>query len=555
MEQLKKLALRAIETVQAFRSANRQMFSLIVGAIGLALVLCALLYLLNPGAPIVLTSNLSPADRTALALRLRRYRVDFTQGADSISVPNSELAQARRILESTPGFSGGTEDFSLFDRSTMGESEFDEQVNYQRSLQGEIERTLMDIQGVDNARVMLAMGNSSAFGLAPIEAERASVVLTVAPGAIIDLTMARAIAHLVAGSVRGLSAENVTITDNNGLILYPPQREGELGEAIRLRNDFERRLQEKVASLLTRIMGENRYAVEVAVDVDTSRQTRQDSLYGKGDQAIVSEEHSLSPAPPSSDGIPGLTSNLPAPSPSPSAASSQRNAAVATVTPPGATSPELVRKDIINYRPSTREVKTLTAPVRIKQITVAAVLDGTYEGGRFRPLPAERLAAIKSLLAAAVGAQRDRGDSVEVQSAALSQPYVPPVPNPLTQLRVWLNDPVHMFTGAAAALVAFIAIIWVVKRILFKGARARARAQTAKAVLGEEPAVSAQTETALQAAPSAFQTSAISEFETLRSELNQQVARDPSIAAEVLRKWLIGSDGAADHVQNESDGE
>lgn len=547
MEQLKNLVLRALESIREFRSTNRQLFNLIAVAVGLAFGMCALLYAFDPGAPVVLASNLSSADRTALALRLRRQRIDFTLGTDSVSVPSREIGQARRILEASPGFPGGHDDFSLFDHSTMGQSDFDEQVNYQRSLQGELERTLMDIHGIDNARVMLAMNNSSAFGLAPAQAERASVMLAVAPGAVLDGSMARAIAHLVAGSVRGLSAENVTITGNDGEIFYPPQREGEFGEAIRLRNDFEHRLQGKAEALLTRIMGQNRYAVEVAVDVDTSQLTKEDSLYGKGDHAILSEEHSQTPAEPPVGGIPGLTSNLPTPAPSPVAKGGTKTVAKGNV-PAAVATPQMARKDIINYKPSRRQIKTVTAPVRIKQITVAAVLDGTYEGGRFTPLPDERLNAIKGLLAAAVGAQRERGDSVDVQSAALSQPYVPPVPNPITEVRAWLNQPMHMFEAAGAAVVALVLLVLVAKRAISMVGGSRAKAPTAKvdAIVLESPLSEEQAPEEPAAAPQP------DTFDSVRSQINQQVESDPLAAAEVVRKWLIPQNGN-NHVHEQGD--
>ena len=259
-------------------------------------MLGAALYFINPGAPVVLVANLNPADRTALALRLRRHDIKFTLGADSITVGSRDVSQARTLLQSSPGFSGGSEDFTLFDRSTMGQSDFDEQVNYQRSLQGELERTIMDIHGIDSARVMLAMGRPSPFALGPSEAERASVMLTTAPGATIDAAMAAAIAHLVATSVRGLEPDSITVTGNDGAVLYPPQKnDGELGEAMRLRNDFEHRLEGKVSTLLSRIMGENRYAVQIAVDVDASHVTSNETQYGKGDTTVLSEEHSQTP--------------------------------------------------------------------------------------------------------------------------------------------------------------------------------------------------------------------------------------------------------------------
>ena len=476
MQPLQKYLASLLQKIAAFRSANMQLFNLVLGTLALAAGICGALYVINPGAPVILAANLSPSDRTALALRLRHNNVDFTLGPDSIMVPSREWSRAHALLESSPGFSGGTADFSLFDHSTMGQSDFDEQVNYQRSLKGELERTIMDIRGIDSARVMLAMGHPSPFAMGPSEAERASVMLATAPGATVDATMAAAIAHLVANSVRGLDVNSITVTGNDGAILYPAQnRDGELGEAMRLRNDFEHRLETKVSSLLSRIMGDGRYAVQVAVDIDTSRVTSTDKLYEKSNQAIVSEEHSQSPGSDlgGGGGIPGLTSNLPSGNnKSFSDASAQPGAEDESPAKPAATKAEvqapkpddMSRKDIVNYQPSSHETNTVTAPVRIKRITVAAVLDGTYDGGHFKPLEEERLKSIRNLVAAAVGADLARGDLVDIQSAALSQPYVPPVPNPVTQLRSLMADPMHLYGAIGVGFLLLVAILWTVKR-------------------------------------------------------------------------------------------
>jgi len=366
MRQLQEYLKQVLQLIADFRTGNRQLFNLIVGTVAVALALGAALYVIDPGAPVVLVANLNPADRTALALRLRRHNLKFTLGADSITVGSRDASQARTLLQSSPGFSGGSEDFTLFDHSTMGQSDFDEQVNYQRSLQGELERTIMDIHGIDSARVMLAMGRPSPFALGPSEAERASVMLTMAPGATVDAAMAAAIAHLVATSVRGLEPEGITVTGNDGAVLYPPQKnDGELGEAMRLRNDFEHRLEGKVASLLSRIMGENRYAVQIAVDVDASHITSNETQYGKGDTTVLSEEHSQTPATASSGGVPGLTSNLPVANPNPKSAApkASADATPAAEATSGATvsstqsqnqNADMSRKDIVNYKPSIR---------------------------------------------------------------------------------------------------------------------------------------------------------------------------------------------------------
>jgi flagellar M-ring protein FliF len=260
MEQVQTYWSQLVATVRAFREANRTRFNLIAATAALTAAIGAAFYVLDPGAPVVLTANLSPADRTALALRLRRHGIGFQLGADSISVPWHELRQAQRLLDGSPGFNGGENGLGLFDRSRLGQSDFDEQVNYQRSLQGELERTIMDLRGIDSARVMLAMGQPSPFALGESTANHASVMLTTSSGTNLDATMARAIAHLVASSVRGLSTENVTVTANDGMILYPIQHDGEMGDALRLRNDIEHRLEQKVSALLSRIMGAARYA-------------------------------------------------------------------------------------------------------------------------------------------------------------------------------------------------------------------------------------------------------------------------------------------------------
>jgi flagellar M-ring protein FliF len=488
-----------------------------------------------------------------LALRLRRHDIKFTLGADSITVGSRDAAAARGLLQSSPGFSGGSEDFTLFDRSTMGQSDFDEQVNYQRSLQGELERTIMDIRGIDSARVMLAMGRPSPFALGPSEAEHASVMLTTTPGAMVDATMAAAIARLVATSVRGLELEGITVTGNDGEVLYPPQKsDGELGDAMRLRNDFEHRLEGKVSALLTRIMGENRYAVQVAVDVDASRVTSNETQYGKGDTTIVSEEHSQTQGAATSGGVPGLTSNLPIANPNPqppatpSANASPAADATASASPVKTETQsdggDLARKDIVNYKPSIHEVNSVTAPVRIKRISVAAVLDGTYDHGVFKPLDEARLKAIKGLLAAAVGADLDRGDSVDIQSAALSQPYVAPIPNPIDQLRLFIADPVHLYETAGVVLLLLLAMFWMLKRALSRrSARKRMAAEVAAATDTAQPEAPAPG-TAETPAPSPNPGHEIA-FDEIRRKVNEEVERNPEAAAEILRRWL--AEGAA----------
>ncbi len=542
MEQLQGFIARLVGLIRAFREENPTRFTLIAATAAVTAAIGVAFYLLDPGANVILANNLSPADRTALALRLRHHGISFELGPDSIAVASSELRRAEQLLDSSPGFSGGEDGFGLFDHSTLGQSEFDEQVNYQRSLQGELERTIMDIHGIDSARVMLAMAQPSPFALGANEASHASVLLTTARGALIDSTMASAIAHLVAGSVHGLAPDQVTVTGNDGMVLYPPARGDEITDVLRMRNDVEHRLQQKVSSLLSSIMGQGRYAVEVSADLETSQVSTKQQIYGNGDHTIVSEEHSVTPAAAPVGGIPGLTSNLPAPAPAATAAATAPGAPAAA--PPKAASQSqanaVARKDIINYKPSTREITETNAPIRVRRLSVAAVLDGTYEGGEFKPLPQARLDMIKGLLFAAIGAQTDRGDSVDVQSAALSRPYVPPVViNPMSQMRELFSNPRHLYAALGGGLLLILAIFWFLVRTVKKLFGARSTKTEAAPVTLDDLDSAEASYTPPEYQPDDSSAPPLDgSYEQIRQQINQEVEQDPERAAAILRRWI-----------------
>jgi len=555
MEQIQGVLAQLVALIRAFREDNPTRFTLIVATAVATAAIAAAFYLLDPGAPVILASNLSPADRTALALRLRRHGMAFDLGLDSISVPSNQLRSAQQLLDSSPGFNGGESGFGLFDHSTLGQSEFDEQVNYQRSLQGELERTIMDIHGIDSARVMLAMAQPSPFALGASEASHASVLLTTGRGALIDSTMASAIAHLVAGSVHGLVPDQVTVTGNDGAVLFPPPRGDEMSDALRMRNDVEHRLQQKVSSLLTSIMGQGRYAVEVSADLDTSLISTKQQIYGNGEHTIVSEEHSVSPGSAAVGGIPGLTSNLPAPSPAATATPANSTAASATPVKSVAQTQanDVTRKDVVNYKPSTREITETNAPIRVRRLSVAAVLDGTYEGGEFKALPPARLEMIKGLLAAAIGAQTERGDSVDVQSAALSRPYVPPmVINPMTQMRELFSNPRYLYAAMIGGLLLVLAIVWFLVRTVKNlfGAKS-GKSDAAPLTLDDLDSQESYTPSEYQPMDSSAPPLDGS-YEQIKQQINQEVEQDPEGAAGVLRRWIASNNKPSNDNQREA---
>lgn len=537
MENLRQYWATLAAAIGDFRLNNRMAFNVVAAALGLAAALAMLFYMLAPGAPVVLSSYLTPADRTALALRLRRHHIDFDLGPDSISVPASQLSQAQALLANQPGFPGGASGFGLFDRSTLGQSDFDEQVAYQRSLQGELERTIMDIRGIESARVMLAMGQPSPFALGPEVSNHASVLLTTVPGGTLDAAMAGAIAHLVASSVQGLKPDDVTVTGNDGQVLYPVPHGDEVAEALRVQNQIEQMLRHKAAALLSSITGSGRFSVEVSVNLDTSKVSSRQESYEASHQALVSAQSSTSPGATISGGIPGLTSNLPGlPASSPTAPPAQASG-------PGPSAPKAAaakqsspvsHTQITNYfKPSSRETTRVAGPLRIKRVSVAAVLDGTYEGNKFKPLAPQRLQEIRGLLVDALGLEKARGDSVDVQSAALSHPYVPPVLGPLSRLRARFGSRNLFYAGIGSALLVLLMLVRVIFRLLRKLFGRRRIAANA------EPAIASDNRPALEAGGEGeLARGKPSAYELIRQQINQQVAHDPQAAAQIVRKWL-----------------
>jgi flagellar M-ring protein FliF len=531
-EIVRKVSDPWVRRVVELRAANPGLFDLGAIAGGLLLVAAAWFAAFSSRGNAILAGNLSAADRMALLVRLRQQGVPYTVDQDAIEVPESRLDEARRLLSSGPGFAGGEASFAIFDRGSLGQSAFTEQVSYQRALQGELERTIMNIRGVENARVMLAFEAPSPFALGPQSSNRASVLLTPAAGAIIDEVTARAIAHLVAGSVQGLNADQVVVTTDEGAVLFPPQR-GENGEAeqvLVLRHKLEHDLETKADNLLNGIVGSGRY--RLAVSVDLNREQLRETLYDYGsgkNEALLSEEHTVEPAAGASEaaGIPGLTSNLPAPSPIATASASPAAPSPGATPRPAAIAPNAPaysRKDIVNYKPSTREIQRISEPLSVRRLSLAAVVDGTYRNGAFEPLSEAKLRELRNLLVAVVGADLSRGDIVEVSSAALTHPYIPPPPGLHEQLQQFVSSPKEVMAAIAAAALVAVAAIWMLARKLRHMAARRRLKRTMRQADVERPseAVSAPGQPEID----------------LRSRASQQAERFPEVGAAIVRRWI-----------------
>lgn len=380
-------------------------------AVALAVAVGIMLYA-NAGGPTmsVLFSNLTPNDAARVSERLGEMQVPYetdTAGT-AILVPESRVHEIRMTLAASglPGASGVG--FEIFDQQVFGESEFSEQVKYERAMRGELSRTISSLAGVEQAQVNLVLPERSLFR-SDTEQASASVVLHLRAGWQLSEEQAGGIIHLVASSVRGLSASNVTVVDGEGRRVAGTGEDGETeqaSESLSYRRDLEREKERTAQRLLDETMGIGRAQVRVAADVSFVREERTEEHYLPDEVAPrsfqIEEERDRSDVTTTA-GVPGAASNLPG---GPGAETG------------GAADSSRRRSETRNFEIS-KTVRHAVIPVgRVERLNVAVVVDGTWEGEgeerSFTPLPDDELDRIERIVASTVGLDSERGDRITV---------------------------------------------------------------------------------------------------------------------------------------------
>ena len=265
----------------------------------------------------ILFSNLSQEDAARIVERLRGLNVEYElgEGGTTILVAEDAVHETRLTLANEGLPSGGGVGFELFDTQRFGESDFSEQVQFRRALEGELARTIRHLAGVESARVHLVLPERRLFTTDESEAS-ASVALHMNPGWRLREDQVQGVQHLVASSVQGLAPGNVTVVDGDG---RPLSEDGaESGEAVAnaedLRHQIEQSKQRAVQQLLDASLGPGVAIVRVSAEVDMSREEHLQETYDPERIATrsfeITEERSAE-AEGDAQGIPGAASNLP----------------------------------------------------------------------------------------------------------------------------------------------------------------------------------------------------------------------------------------------------
>ncbi len=484
---------------------KKQKVFLIGGSIGLTLAIFLSIWFLTRTNWGLLYRGLDE-DTTAQVIQyLKSHRVPYKVTPDgSIYVPENRVPELR-IEIAGKGIVGGTgPGFELFDKAQMGLTEFQEKVNYQRALQGELERSIKGIRGIKYVRVHLALPKESVF----IEQEKppkASVLIKLKPGYQLSPTEIRGIINLVSGAVPKLEPQNVTIIDaNTGKSYKLPSQEEELTTTqLAYKKKIEEYLKDKIEELLDRALGYGKAVAQVSVDLSFDKESVTEETYDPESSAVVSEETDLeqkiSGGPPG--GIAGVKGTL-----------AQKFEATSNKT----SGEQYFHKKVIkNYDVSKKVTNLEILPGSIKKISVAVLVDKSVLSGN----GTAKIAWIENLVKGAIGYNPDRGDVVTVEAESFVKPPVK---------KTGLMDYVAEFYKPTLVFLGLVLFIIFVIRPLIKSL-------TPKPVSEKEEEI-----------PEVVETKPAEEVKEEEKEgpLPQEIAlgiiqSQPEKAALLIKKWLL----------------
>ena len=505
-----------------------------------------------------LYTSLAPEDASAVAQKIHEagieYRLDET-GA-TILVPSEKLAEARLALAGAGLPRTGRIGFELFDRANLGASDFTEQVNYRRALEGELERTVSTLSEVDQARIHITFAKDSVF-LDARQPAKATVVLRLKRASPLQQANVTAIANLVASAVDGLAPEAVAIIDANGRLLNRPRAEdGEekLAEAnLDYRHQMEAELLAKINTALEPLLGAGRFHAGVNVECDFTATEENEESFDPAKSAVLTSqttEESTSTGGAGGGGTPGTASNLPQP---------PARAAVAS-------SGMLRRTDNVSYQPSRTVRRTVSPKGTLKRVSTAVLVDQTLKwegtGAKARrtliPPSPETMKAIHDVIAGITGFTEQRGDQISVEtlpfeSTLAAEPPAPPPPPSKLQPKFNFMQPFVLGAGGVIFLLVLAVVFLLMRRSgrskttdpedmapqALPGGAAGPAKSVAESRMAQQIADNQAEQEMLEAeALSRIKLPATKKTEVLVKHIREAVHKDPTSAANVLRTWV-----------------
>jgi flagellar M-ring protein FliF len=525
------------------------------GAVAVTLAIVAALWLWTSQPEYkVLFSNYTDRDGGAITAALDQMGVKykFSEGGAAILVPSDRVHDIRLKLAQQGLPRAGNVGFELLENQKLGTSQFVEQVNYQRSLEGELANSIQSLSAVSSARVHLALPKPQVF-VRDQQKPTASVLLNLQPGRALDQAQVSAIVHLVASSVPELLPANVTVVDQNGTLLSDPAaKAGKQLDPNQLKyvEALQQNIVKQVESIIAPIVGQNNVRAEATADVDFAQVDTAAEMFKPNSppepQAIRSQQTSESTGPGASNpsGIPGALSNQPpgvATAPIDGAAPQQSGQQSASTGP--------TRKDATTNYEVDKTVRFEQKPMGgIKRLTVGVVvnyrrsIDPKTGKVVIKPLSSAEIAQINDLVKQAMGYSQPRGDTLNVTNAPFDG-----IDKPEEKALDWYKDPANFPLAKDIARYVFIAMVlaflWfrflrpLLKPAIKKFDEAVAIPPEPEPEVPElppQPDPEAEAEIARQAE----QEKQVQVYKSNMEMAKDLAKHDPRIVANVIKEWL-----------------
>lgn len=400
----------------------------------------------------VLYSGLGGSDAGAVIEYLKTEKIPYrvSDSGGNIEVAAGRLYETRMALAARGIPQGGGVGFEIFDKQTLGMTDFVQRLNYQRALQGELARSIAELDTVESARVHLAMPERSLF-VAEERRPSASVVLKLRAGRTLAPDQIAGVVHLVAASVEGLRPNDVTVVDVNGQVLTRDQAEQDTRSPgkglLTFQREMEQGYTESIESMLTRVLGPGHALARVTVALDLAQVEKTEESFDPDRVAVRNEKRSKETSAQGGGG--GATGD--ALTNEPAAAS---------------TGPTSAREDSsLNYEISKVVSRRIEQMGAVKKLSVAVLVDGTWTGEgearTFVPRPQEEIDRYRELIKRAVGFNEERGDQIEVASAPFQAPATleaPEAPGMLAKVGEF-SEVLWRLAGILVALVVLMTVI------------------------------------------------------------------------------------------------
>jgi len=465
----------------------------------------------TPYAPLL--TGLDPKDAGKITEELKKEKIAYkvTDQGKTIEVPEKIVYDTRIKLASSGSLYSSGVGFELFDQKKFGITEFEQQVGYQRALQEELRRTIIQVEAVEQARVHLVLPKKSLF-LDEQSEPSASIALKLKPTSKIAEENVRGMVELVAGSVEGLKPENIHIIDMQGNSLSDNlklDKSASLTKASMDRNElrraYEKELETRIQNMLRQILGSGMAVAMVTAELNFDQEQYKSTTYDKGQVLSEHNVNETGTGPGSAGGAPGTDSELPGKS-IPAAGG-------------GGGGSYAKQESTTNYQVPNKEETVVKAPGSPRRLSASVVLNGNYSEAQIKQ--------IEGVVAAAIGYSDSRGDQIVVSSMTFDDSEKKEIGAELAQQKASEEKQKQLITIAVAAVIGLVLLV-LLARYLSGQMRRRAELRRQEEEARKRSLLEDDIDDQIE----------LPKIASTQDEVREIASGNPDGVAEILKLWI-----------------